>query len=73
MLPLLERFHHGYHLVLQLLEESQKETMTKPKVPTITHTVASGSESGDVSEEGSDVFDTVTKMDDETGKDKVLF
>lgn len=72
-LSLLERFHRGYHLVLQLLEESQKGTMTKPKVPTITHTVASGSESGDVSEEGSDVFDTVTQMDDETGKDKVLF
>jgi len=66
VLPLLERFHHGYHLVLQLLEESQKGMTTKPQVPTITHTVASGSESGDVSEEGSDVFDTVTQLDDET-------
>ncbi|XP_029212917.2 uncharacterized protein LOC114976615 [Acropora millepora] len=66
VLPLLERFHHGYHLVLQLLEESQKGMMTKPEVPTITHTVASGSESGDISEEGSDVFDTVTQLDDET-------
>lgn len=73
VLPLLERFHHGYHLVLQLLEESQKGMMTKPEVPTITHTVASGSESGDISEEGSDVFDTVTQLDDETGKDYMLF
>ena len=73
VLPLLERFHHGYHLVLQLLEESQKGMMTKPEVPTITRTVASGSESGDVSEEGSDVFDTVTQLDDETGKDYMLF
>lgn len=39
----------------------------KQKVPTITHTVASGLEYGDVSEEGSDVFDTVTQLDDETG------
>ncbi|KAK2572704.1 Mitochondria-eating protein [Acropora cervicornis] len=73
VLPLLERFHHGYHLVLQLLEESQKGMTTKPQVPTITHTVASGSESGDVSEEGSDVFDTVTQLDDETGKEYMLF
>ena len=77
VLPLLERFHHGHRLVLQLLEESQKgvvKTETKPKVPTITHTTASDPESGDVStnEEGvggsdTDVFDTVTQLDDETG------
>ena len=65
VLPLLERFHHGHRLVLQLLEESLKG-MAKMKVPTITRTVASGSESGDVSEDGSDVFDTVTQLD-ETG------
>ena len=76
MLPLLERFHHGHRLVLQLLEESLKgvvKTEAKHKIPTITHTTASGSESGDVStneEAGSsdtDVFDTVTQLDDETG------
>ena len=77
VLPLLERFHHGHRLVLQLLEESQKgvvKTEAKPKVPTITHTTASDPESGDVStnEEGgcgsdTDVFDTVTQLDDETG------
>lgn len=66
VLPLLERFHHGHRLVLQLFEESLKG-VDKPNVPTITRTVASGSESGDVSEEGSDVFDTVTQLDDETG------
>ena len=66
VLPLLERFHHGHRLVLQLLEESMKGD-EKQKVPTITHTVASGLEYGDVSEEGSDVFDTVTQLDDETG------
>ena len=65
VLPLLERFHHGHRLVLQLFEESLKG-VDKPNVPTITRTVASGSESGDVSE-GSDVFDTVTQLDDETG------
>ena len=68
MLPLLERFHHGYRLVLQLLEESLKG-VTKPKVPTITCTLASGSEGDDESEEGSDVFDTVTQLDDDTGND----
>ena len=68
VLPLLERFHHGYRLVLQLLEESLKDVATL-KVPTITHTMASDSESGDASEDGSDVFDTVTQLDDdETGK-----
>lgn len=77
VLPLLERFHHGHRLVLQLLEESQKgvvKTEGKIKVPTITHTTASDPESGDVStnEEGgggsdTDVFDTVTQLDDETG------
>lgn len=66
VLPLLERFHHGHRLVLQLLEESLKG-VAKPKVPTITRTSASCLESGDVSEEGSDVFDTVTQLDDETG------
>lgn len=76
VLPLLERFHHGHRLVLQLLEESLKgvvKTEGKLKVPTITHTTASDSESGDVStNEGgggsdTDVFDTVTQLDDETG------
>ena len=67
VLPLLERFHHGYRLVLQLLEESLKGVAAL-KVPTITRTMASGSNSGDVSEDGSDVFDTVTQLDDETGK-----
>ena len=66
VLPLLERFHHGHRLVLQLFEESLKG-VAKSNVPTITRTVASGSESGDVSEEGSDVFDTVTQLDDDTG------
>ena len=81
VLPLLERFHHGHRLVLQLLEESQKG-MVKPEanlkvptqVPTITHTIASDPESGDASnnEDGgggsdTDVFDTVTQLDDETG------
>ncbi|XP_068745365.1 meiosis-specific nuclear structural protein 1-like [Montipora capricornis] len=65
VLPLLERFHHGYRLVLQLLEESLKG-VTKPKVPTITCTLASGSEGDGESEEGSDVFDTVTQLDDDT-------
>ena len=77
VLPLLERFHHGHRLVLQLLEESQKgvvKTEAKPELPTITHTIASDPESGDVStnEAGgggsdTDVFDTVTQLDDETG------
>ena len=77
VLPLLERFHHGHRLVLQLLEESLKGGVKKgdekPNVPAITRTLASGSESGDVSaiEEGcgsdTDVFDTVTQLDDETG------
>ena len=68
VLPLLERFHHGYRLVLQLLEESLKDVATL-KAPTITRTMASDLESGDVSEDGSDVFDTVTQLDDdETGK-----
>ena len=67
VLPLLERFHHSYRLVLQLLEESLKDVATL-KVPTITRTMASDSESGDVSEDGSDVFDTVTQLDDETGR-----
>ena len=67
VLPLLERFHHRDRLVLQLLEESLKDVATL-KVPTITRTMASDSESGDVSEDGSDVFDTVTQLDDETGK-----
>lgn len=77
MLPLLERFHHGHRLVLQLLKESQKgvvKTEAEIKVPTITHTTASDPESCDVStnEEGgggsdTDVFDTVTQLDDETG------
>lgn len=75
VLPLLERFHHGHRLVLQLLEESLKGAVkpeAKPKIPTITHTTASGSGSGDVStneEAGgsdTDVFDTVTQLD-ETG------
>ena len=42
--------------------------MATLKVPTITRTMASDSEPGDVSEDGSDVFDTVTQLDDETGK-----
>lgn len=75
VLPLLERFHHGHRLVLQLLEESLKGVVqpeAKLKIPTITHTTASDSESGDVSaneEAGAsdtDVFDTVTQLD-ETG------
>ena len=37
-------------------------------VPTITRTMASDSAFGDVSEDGSDVFDTVTQLDDETSK-----
>ena len=41
--------------------------MATLKVPTITRTMASDSEPGDVSEDGSDVFDTVTQLDDETG------
>ena len=32
-------------------------------VPTITRTLASDSEFGDVSEDGSDVFDTVTQLE----------
>jgi len=74
---MLERFHHGHRLVLQLLEESQKgvvKTEAKPELPTITHTIASDPESGDFStnEAGgggsdTDVFDTVTQLDDETG------
>lgn len=77
VLPLLERFHHGHRLVLQLVDESLKgvvkEDGEKPDIPTITRTLASGAESGDVSavEEGcssdTDVFDTVTQLDDETG------
>lgn len=76
MLPLLERFHHGHRLVLQLFDESLKGVVKKggekPDIPTITRTLASGPESGDVSavEEGcgsdTDVFDTVTQLD-ETG------
>ena len=42
--------------------------MAAPKVPTITRTLASDSEFGDVSKDGSDVFDTVTQLDDETSK-----
>ena len=66
-LRLLERFHHGYLLILQLLEESLKGVATL-MVPTITRTMASDSAFGDVSEDGSDVFDTVTQLDDETSK-----
>ena len=47
---------------LQLLEESLKGVATL-KVPTITCTMASDSEPDDVSEDGSDVFDTVTQLD----------
>ena len=67
VLPLFERFHHGYRLVLQLLEESLKGVATL-KIPTITRTMANDSEAGGVNEDGSDVFDTVTQLDDETGK-----
>lgn len=67
VLPLSERFHHGYRLVLQLLEESLKGVATL-KITTITRTMANDSEAGDVNEDGSDVFDTVTQLDDETGK-----
>ena len=42
--------------------------MATLKVPTFTRTMASDSESGDVSEDGSDVFDTVTQLDDEIGE-----
>ena len=42
--------------------------MATVKVPTITCTMASDSKFGDVREEGSDVFDTVTQLDDERGK-----
>ena len=42
--------------------------MAAPKVPTITRTLASDSEFGDVSKDDSDVFDTVTQLDDETSK-----
>ena len=35
-------------------------------VPTIPRTMASDSEFGDASKDGSDVFDTVTQLDDET-------
>ena len=66
-LQLLETFHYGYRLVLQLLEESLKG-VAAPKVPTITRTLASDSEFGDVSKDGSDLFDTVTQLDDETSK-----
>ena len=53
---------------LQLvLEESLKGVATL-KVPTITRTMAKDSEPDDVSEDGSDVLDTVTQLDDETGK-----
>ena len=52
---------------LQLLEESLKGVATL-KVPTITRTMAKDSEPDDVSEDGSDVLDTVTHLDDETGK-----
>ena len=37
-------------------------------VPTITRTMASDSEFGDASKDGSDVFDTVTQLEDETGE-----
>ena len=47
-LRLLERFHHGYLLVLQLLQQSLKGVATL-MVPTITRTMASDSEFGDVS------------------------
>lgn len=63
--------------MLQLLDESLKgvvkEDGEKPNISTVTRTLASGAESGDVSavEEGcgsdTDVFDTVTQLDDETG------
>ena len=68
-LRLLERFHHGYLLVLQLVEESLKGVATL-MVPTITRTMASDSKFGDVNKDGSEVFDTGrywTQLDDETG------
>ena len=53
---------------LQLvLEESLKGVATL-KVPTISRTMAKDSEPDDVSKDGSDVLDTVTQLDDETGK-----
>ena len=67
VLPLFARFHHGYRLALQLLEESLKGVATL-KIPTITRTMANDSEAGGVNEDCSDVFDTVTQLDDETGK-----
>ena len=42
--------------------------MATLKVSTISRTMASDSKFGDVREDGSDVFDTVTQLDDETGK-----
>ena len=42
--------------------------MATLKVPTITRTMACDSEPGDVSQDGSDVFDTVTQLDEETVK-----
>ncbi|CAH3143194.1 unnamed protein product [Porites lobata] len=71
-LRLPERFHHGYLLILQLLEESLKGVATLI-VPTITRTMAILNY-GTIfpflleiylHEDGSDVFDTVTQLDDE--------
>ena len=73
VLPLFERYRSAYVMLLQLLDEgtSSRGMDTLPKVRVSRRVSGSTSSADEYSEGGgsdTDVFDTVTQLDEDTGK-----